>query len=793
MSWLRRVLSGKGSREPPPAVETPAPVVETPLDAAMALRQGNEHVAGGRLERAIGYFRQALALDPQSIPARVNLAFAMQGSGQPEQSVPLLLEVVAMAPGNADAHFMLGSEYLRQRKLPEAKRFLERTVALQPALVWAYLPLCQVTFELGDLAEALRVVKRGLEVAPDLAELHHYRGNVHFAQGEFELAGKSYTEAIEHQPRNAASRTGRARVWAAQGKPEQAQQELRQALADAPSDFNGWSNLADGFRDFGLFDEAIAAYRQAERLAPADARPASAIGLLEQTRGNLPASIEAYTRACALDPASALDQVNLGTTYLLGHQYSKAAECVERALAIDPALAAAHALSGVIALRRGDFERGLPAFEKSIALDGTKLEFRGNLLFALTYTGDFARYLVTAREFGSAIDRLATPFRDWLVPIDDAQTPTVLKVGLVSGDLRSHPVGFFIENVAAELAHHGIELVGFPTRANFDGVTTRLKKHLAGWQPITGMTAAAAAHVVRNSAVHVLLDLSGHTHNDLALFGWRPAPVQASWLGYWASTGVSQIDYLITDEIGVSDDSPEQFTEKPWRLPETRLCFTEPGPRDAFPVSPLPALERGHLTLCCFQNLNKINDRVLRAWGAIFRNLPDARLLLQSPQSGDPLSVDPLRRRLAQAGIAPDRVTVAPPAERSKYLKAYGEVDFALDTFPFPGGTTTCEALWMGVPTLTLRGATMLERQGAGMMICAGLADWVACDEEDYVRRAVAFAADHHALSRLRQALRDRVVASPLFDAPRFARDLAEALRGMWASRGRSQPSTPAN
>jgi protein O-GlcNAc transferase len=793
MSWLSRVLSGKDSREQPPTVEHPAPATETPLDAATALRRGNEQVAAGHLERAMGCFRQALALDPQSVPARVNLAFAMQGCGQSEQSVPLLLETVAMAPDNADAHFMLGSEYLRQRQLPEAKQRLERAVALRPALIWAYLPLCQATFELGNLAEALLVVKRGLEVAPDLAELHQYRGNVHFALGEFDLADKSYAEAIEHQPRNAPSRTGRARVLAAQGKVELAQQQLRRALADAPENFDGWCNLGDGFRDFGLFDEAIAAYRQAERLAPTDARPPSAIGLMEQTRGNLPASIAAYARACGLDPTNALTQVNLGTSYLLSHQYSNAAECVERALAIDPALAAAHALSGVIALRRGDFERGLPAFEKSIALDGQRLEFRGNLLFALTYTGDLARYLTTAREFGAAIDRLATPFRDWLVPTNDAAAPTVLKVGLVSGDLRSHPVGFFIENVAAQLAHHGIQLIGFPTRANFDEVTIRLKKHLAGWHPITGMTAAAAAQVVRNNAVHVLLDLSGHTHNDLSLFGWRPAPVQASWLGYWASTGVSQIDYLITDEVGVSDDSPEQFTEKPWRLPHTRLCFTEPGPREAFPVSPLPALERGHLTLCCFQNLNKINDRVLGVWSAIFRNLPDARLLLQSPQSGDALSVDLLRRRLSEAGIGLDRITIAPPAERNKYLKTYSEVDFALDTFPFPGGTTTCEALWMGVPTLTLRGATMLERQGAGMMICAGLADWVASDEEDYVRRAIALASDHQALSHLRQSLRDRVVASPLFDAPRFAQHLAEALRGIWARRGRSQPSAPAN
>jgi protein O-GlcNAc transferase len=782
MSWLRKVFA----RTPPvpPEVALPAPVaLAPPIDAAAALREGNEHVEAGRLDDAQRSFRAALASDATSVAARINLAFVLLSIGGADEAVPLLVEAAKLAPDNADAHFMLGSEYLRQGQTAQARVHLARTIELQPSLVWAYPPLCQAELELGDSAQALLVATRGLQQAPDLPELHHYLGNVQLVRGAFELAAQSYGQALRRRSQYAPVRVGLARAFAGLGRLADAHAELRQALADGPADGSSWCILGDGFRDLGLLDEALACYHQARRLEPDAARVHGSLGTLEQLRGNLAGSVQAYEQAVAADPSSAQAHCNLGTTYLALRRYHDVEACVDRALAIDPLHAAAHSLRGVLHIGRGEFDRALPAFERSIALDGQNLEYRSNLLFSLTYTGELVRYLAAAREFGAVVDRLATPFRDWRVEAGRDLPVQPLRVGLVSGDLRSHPVGYFIENVLVQLHGSGIDLIGFPTSHHSDELTERLKARLAGWFPIHGMADASAAHLIRNSGVHALIDLAGHTaHNRLGLFAWRPAPLQISWLGYFASTGVSQIDYVLADDLVVSDDSPEQFTERVWRLPQTRLCFSEPARRETYPVSALPVTQRGHLTLSCFQNFNKINDRVVTTWGAIFRGIPTARLLLQSSQSGEVQSSDAMLRRLAAAGIDASRVTITPPADRAEYLRAYANVDFALDTFPFPGGTTTCEALWMGVPTLTLRGKTMLERQGAGLMTCAGLPDWVAVDEHDYVRRALSLAADTARLTATRQSLRDRVLGSPLFDATRFAKHLADAIHGMWAA-----------
>jgi predicted O-linked N-acetylglucosamine transferase (SPINDLY family) len=240
------------------------------------------------------------------------------------------------------------------------------------------------------------------------------------------------------------------------------------------------------------------------------------------------------------------------------------------------------------------------------------------------------------------------------------------------------------------------------------------------------------------------------------------------------------MDYVLADDICVPDGCDHLFIEKVWRLPQTRLCFTPPPDGTTPDVSALPALQRGHITFGCFQRLPKINDSVLSLWQQVFAALPNARLLLQSHQTGRRLYVEQILARLVGAGISADRVTVRGPAHRSAYLQSYGEVDIVLDTFPYTGGTTTCEALWMGVPTVTLTGETMIARQGVAMMRAAGLPDWVAEHPADYVRKAVAFGSDVDALARLRASMRERVQASPLFDVRLFAGHLEEALTGIW-------------
>jgi hypothetical protein len=285
--------------------------------------------------------------------------------------------------------------------------------------------------------------------------------------------------------------------------------------------------------------------------------------------------------------------------------------------------------------------------------------------------------------------------------------------------------------------------------------------------------------MIHAEGLHVLVDLSGHTKNNrLPVFAWKPAPVQVSWLGYFATTGVAEMDYLLADETGVPESHREDFTETIWYMPDTRLCFTPP--EYDLPISLLPALGNGYLTFGCFQNLAKLGDEVLSAWGEILTALPSARLRLQSKQLDNPTVQAALRLRLHQYGIDPSRVAMHGSTSRETYLSAHAEVDVILDTFPYTGGTTTSEALWMGVPTVTLAGDTLLSRQGASLLAAAGLEDWIATSEAGYVAKAIALAADLPRLARLRAGLRTQALASPLFDAPRFARNLEAALWGMW-------------
>ncbi len=255
--------------------------------------------------------------------------------------------------------------------------------------------------------------------------------------------------------------------------------------------------------------------------------------------------------------------------------------------------------------------------------------------------------------------------------------------------------------------------------------------------------------------------------------------MQVTWLGYLASTGLASMDYVLADRVSIPEEDKRQFVEQVWYLPNSLYCFT--APLSSPSVGQLPALVSSGVTFGSFQRMNKISDATLEAWARILQRVPNARLRLQCKQIADKQLRARFTERLHGFGIPTDRVTlVGPVPDRAAYLACHDQVDIVLDTFPYPGITTTCEALWMGVPTVTLAGNTLLSRQGASLLHCVGLDDWVANDAADYVSRAVRHAGDLEALARLRAGLRDRARTSPLFDATRFARDLELAFQTMW-------------
>ena len=257
--------------------------------------------------------------------------------------------------------------------------------------------------------------------------------------------------------------------------------------------------------------------------------------------------------------------------------------------------------------------------------------------------------------------------------------------------------------------------------------------------------------------------------------------MQVSWLGYFATTGVAEIDYLLADKIGVAEAERGYFTESVWYLPDTRLCFTPP--KFDLQISPMPALTNGYITFACFQNLSKLSDAVLAAWSKILFALPSARVRLANKQLGDVTVAAQFVQRLQAHGIDPSRVTLHGAMLREAYLAAHAEVDVMLDTFPYPGGTTTCEALWMGVPTVTLAGNSLLARQGASLLTAAGVSDWIATSEVEYVEKAIQLTENLPKLAALRAGLRAQVLASHVFDASRFARNFEAALWDMWRQR----------
>jgi protein O-GlcNAc transferase len=350
----------------------------------------------------------------------------------------------------------------------------------------------------------------------------------------------------------------------------------------------------------------------------------------------------------------------------------------------------------------------------------------------------------------------------------------------VSGDLYQHVVGFFLEGLLSHLDPARIELIAYPAHHKEDELTARIKPFFSAWKPLVGLSDEDAARLIHADGVHVLLDLSGHTaHNRLPVFAWKPAPVQATWLGLPATTGVAQIDYVLGDPHAIPAEYDSHFTETVWRLPESYLCLTVPA--SPVKVGPLPALSAGQVTFGSFNNLTKMNDAVVAVWARILQSVPGSRLLLKTKQLSEPAVCDKTLQRFAACGIAPERLLLSKTVvSRDDHLAAYNKVDIALDTFPYPGVTTSAEALWMGVPVLSLQGDRFLSRTAGSIAHNAGLPDWVAADEDDYVAKAVAFSTDLQRLAKLRAGLRQQVLASPLFDAPRFARNFEDALWGMW-------------
>ncbi len=453
-----------------------------------------------------------------------------------------------------------------------------------------------------------------------------------------------------------------------------------------------------------------------------------------------------------------------------------ATEYFERSIQARPGDAVFHNNLGSVLVDSGRTEEAAVVFRQALALDPGSRAARANLLFVLALLPGGRPQEVYAEHLAWANSH-ADPLLAHTQVHRNARDPQRrLRIGYVSADFREHALSYFVEPALARHEREAFEVFCYHGGSVVDEVTRRLMQHAEHWSNIADMDDAAAAQLIRADGIDILVDVSGHTSgNRLLLFGRKPAPLQVSFLGYLNTTGMKAIDYRISDSYadppGVSDCV---HTEKLLRLPRTLWCYRPP--EDAPPVSELPALRRGHVTFASFNHIAKLNPRVLELWADLLRQVPGSRLLVMAvPDEG---AAARIRRGLA--GIDEDRVSTLGRLGRAGYWQQFAAVDIALDPFPYAGGATTCDTLWMGVPVVTLAGDYGFSRSGVTILANAGLSHLIAQTAEDYVGLARGLAGDLGGLFRLRAGMRERLRSSPLTDASAYARDLESAYRDIW-------------
>ncbi|OOG48455.1 peptide-binding protein [Polaromonas sp. A23] len=734
----------------------------------------------GQVEDALRCYESAIGLMPELARAHFNRGTILLDRGDAQNALDALSKAVQYKPDSAGAHFNIGAAYARLDRHEAAVSAYQQALTLKPDFAEAEMALGAALEELEQQEAAAASYRRALAVQPDYAQAHHKLVGILKSLGRLDEASDCYRRMLAFDPTNVELLNQLGAVQKDQKQFQAAATSFRQALKLNPQDALAHNNLGATLRTLGQLEAAVESYRQALKIRPDFLEAHHNLGNVLATMEQPDLALASYRRALEINPNFAESLTGMGSVFHTLGRFDDAVASHQQAVKLKPDYANAHSNLGIVLQDLGQLESALKSTRRALEINPDFCEAYNSLLFMHNYLADQSPLDLRseAERYGDMVARHARPKLSWENTPDPSRS---LRVGLVSGDFCDHPVGYFLEGILAALASSALplQLFAYPTRACDDTISQRIKAACTGWHPAAGLSDEDLAQKIHDDRIDILMDLSGHTaHNRLPVFAWKPAPVQVSWLGYFATTGVAAIDYLIADPWTLPASEERSFTEKIWRLPETRLCFTPP---DAdVTVSPLPALSNGYVTFGCFNNLTKMNNAVVALWARILKEVPGSRLFLKARQFKEASEQHEVVARFSEHGIEAGRLILEDYVLRESYLATYQRVDIALDPFPYPGGTTTVEALWMGVPVLTLAGEQFLSRQGVGLLMNAGLPDWIATDADDYLARAVSHASDLQRLARLRAGLRLQVLASPIFDAQRFAVQFATALRGMW-------------
>jgi predicted O-linked N-acetylglucosamine transferase (SPINDLY family) len=711
-----------------------------PLTISDALELAIGHHGAGRLAEAEALYRQVLAAQPNHAEAHHLLGVIAQQCGRADVAAELIRRAIELGLRTASAHSNLGEAYRRTGRLDDAIAAYRSALDLQSDFEVVHFNLGGALMEKGRLDDALVALRRAVELEPGHAEAHGNLGACHAELGRYEDAIAAYRRALQLKP----------------------------ALAE--TEFN----LGVALTRLGRIEEAAGAYRRAAELRPGYAEAYLNLGAALADLGQAREAVAALSKAVELQPDYAQAYFNLGNALRDDGRPDEAMAAYRRAIELEPDYADAHNNLGNTCRATGWLEDAVAAFRRAAQCPGASTAMQSNVINTLhLLPGNHAREI--AEEQARWNRQFGDPVKHGIEPHTNERDPERrLRIGYISPDLWNHTVGRNLMPLFRSHDRTRFEIFCYSDVAHPDHLTEEIRAHADGWREVIGMADEELARTIREDRIDILVDLALHTaRNRLPVFAREPAPVQVSFAGYPGSTGVEAIRHRISDaylEAGVAGTPAERV-----HLIDSFWCYDPCGMDLA--VNELPARESRRVTFGSVNSFAKVNEAVLKLWARVLSAVVDSRLIVLSPEGRHRQRVLDILR---EGGVEGSRVEFFKNRPRREYLELYHRVDVMLDPFPYGGHTTSLDALWMGVPVVSLAGEQIVSRAGLSQLSNLGLRELVAFSEEEYVRIAAELAGDVSRLGELRATLRSRLEKSVLMDGERFARGIEGAYREMW-------------
>ncbi|KAG1668374.1 hypothetical protein FOA52_004883 [Chlamydomonas sp. UWO 241] len=708
----------------------------------------------------------------------VTSSAALLGPGLGDENAPPLIEphracvdtlakyqqAVILCPACAAAHYNLGVITSDMHQFDAALGHYQQAVAIQPCYPQALCNMGVIYKERGELTLAVTCYERALSVSP----------NFGIVQANLAIALTDLGTRVKME-----------------GEVDEAIELYERALVHNPKYTDAMYNLGVAFGEQGKVEKAMFMYQLALNFNPGCAEAYNNLGVIYKERDNVDRAVECYIAALSIRPSFPQSLNNLGVMYTSQGKSQEALTLLTAAIQACPTYAEAYNNLGVLQRDVGAIADAINSYSRCLELTPDSRNAGQNRLLALNYMyqGEDAIVCNAHADWGARFSALHPPLAPLTPGRDvDLDPERRLNVGYISPDLFTHSVSYFAH---APLAHHRagshVRHTAYCCAPKYDAKTSRLRAAVeaAGgtWRDVAALTEAQLAAQVREDKIDILVELTGHTANNrLGALAMRPAPIQVTWIGYPNSTGLPAVDYRFTDELCDPVDTKQTFVEELVRLPSCFLCYTPA--HDAPPVSELPALTNGYITFGSFNNLAKMGMNVIGCWARILNRVPHSRLVLKNKPFACDSAKAHFLNQLAVMGVDPARVDLLPLlAANSDHLSTYAFMDISLDPFPYAGTTTTCEALFMGVPCVTLIGGCHAHNVGVSLLNATGVSEgWVAGSEDEYVELAVRHAdpENRSELAALRAGLRERMLSSRMCDAKGFVSDLEDTYRGLW-------------